>query len=511
MCKPCIYLLLFQVNSDSPKQKDILALAFDTAFESAPSSPESVTPVDDSAYSSSTSQDFFTSTSPEIKSRTQEDNDSTFFSTSPTHIDALQYELSWNVMFNPVINFAASPAGLELNISSVPEQSSSEQSSESTDLSTSQGSEDASGLSPILSSSPVESSLHPAASEPVSTVQELPIPIPDQQTSSSSPSSFTNVTSAVDCNELTNLFLVPGHVGNNNSDVIMMEDTIKRHTNTPCVSSVTKPVQSPEPIPELKFSAISTLGNFFNSIPDISVEEDCDEPPSKRPRQSANPYMSETDWLELLVKCSGSAVCRCNDSPLQPTFSTEVQHQQQLVKSDPNRYVENATFSFDQKPQVMSMNTVPLRNWQQQITSTFPETSKQIQFSNPRSPAPRSPRSRAEQRRGKPGNSYISLIGNAILSSSNYQRSLPEIYDHIMEQHSFYRTTTLAWRNAVRHNLSHNECFIKAERIDTGRGWTWTIHPSCLEQFKRGDFRRREARNRVQQLQRNSSHSALLQ
>ena len=49
---------------------------------------------------------------------------------------------------------------------------------------------------------------------------------------------------------------------------------------------------------------------------------------------------------------------------------------------------------------------------------------------------------------------------------------LHEIYDKIMDVHEYYRTSkNEAWRNAVRHNLSVNECFIKVGKSDTGRGW----------------------------------------
>ena len=107
---------------------------------------------------------------------------------------------------------------------------------------------------------------------------------------------------------------------------------------------------------------------------------------------------------------------------------------------------------------------------------------------------------RAEKLKGKPSDTYIALIARAILSSPNLTTSLPDIYEQIMIQQPFYRTSTLAWRNAVRHNLSINECFVKVGKADSGRGWKWTIHPSCVEQFRQGDFRRREARSKVQQV-----------
>ncbi|KAK4808056.1 hypothetical protein QYF61_017076 [Mycteria americana] len=54
-----------------------------------------------------------------------------------------------------------------------------------------------------------------------------------------------------------------------------------------------------------------------------------------------------------------------------------------------------------------------------------------------------------------------------------------------------------SWRNSVRHNLSLNECFVKAGRSDNGKGHFWAIHPANLEDFAKGDYHRRRARRRV--------------
>lgn len=54
-----------------------------------------------------------------------------------------------------------------------------------------------------------------------------------------------------------------------------------------------------------------------------------------------------------------------------------------------------------------------------------------------------------------------------------------------------------SWRNSVRHNLSLNECFVKAGRSDNGKGHFWAIHPANLEDFAKGDYHRRRARRRI--------------
>ena len=53
------------------------------------------------------------------------------------------------------------------------------------------------------------------------------------------------------------------------------------------------------------------------------------------------------------------------------------------------------------------------------------------------------------------------------------------------------------WRNSIRHNLSLNDCFIKSGRSANGKGHYWAIHPANLDDFQKGDFRRRRAQRRV--------------
>ena len=50
---------------------------------------------------------------------------------------------------------------------------------------------------------------------------------------------------------------------------------------------------------------------------------------------------------------------------------------------------------------------------------------------------------------------------------------------------------------SVRHNLSLNECFVKIERAANGKGNFWSVHYACLDDFRQGDYRRRQARRRA--------------
>ena len=97
----------------------------------------------------------------------------------------------------------------------------------------------------------------------------------------------------------------------------------------------------------------------------------------------------------------------------------------------------------------------------------------------------------------KPSYSYIGLIAMAILSSSARRLVLSDIYQWILDHYPYFRGRGPGWRNSIRHNLSLNDCFVKADRSANGKGHYWSIHPANLSDFIRGDFRRRRAQRRV--------------
>lgn len=97
----------------------------------------------------------------------------------------------------------------------------------------------------------------------------------------------------------------------------------------------------------------------------------------------------------------------------------------------------------------------------------------------------------------KPQHSYIGLIAMAILSQPEHKLVLSDIYQHILDNYPYFRTRGPGWRNSIRHNLSLNDCFIKAGRSANGKGHYWAIHPANIEDFKKGDFRRRKAQRKV--------------
>jgi hypothetical protein len=102
----------------------------------------------------------------------------------------------------------------------------------------------------------------------------------------------------------------------------------------------------------------------------------------------------------------------------------------------------------------------------------------------------------------KPAESYIAQISMAILSTSDKKMLLSDIYSYLMARYPYYKLSDdKAWRNSIRHNLSLNECFVKNGRADNGKGHYWSVHPACLEDFNKGDFRRRQARRRARRCQ----------
>lgn len=98
---------------------------------------------------------------------------------------------------------------------------------------------------------------------------------------------------------------------------------------------------------------------------------------------------------------------------------------------------------------------------------------------------------------GKPNHSYISLIANAILASQEKRLVLSDIYNYVLDNYSYFRNKGPGWRNSIRHNLSLNECFMKAGRSPNGKGHYWAINPANYDDFSKGDFRRRRAQRRA--------------
>ncbi|XP_037530710.1 forkhead box Q2 [Nematolebias whitei] len=106
----------------------------------------------------------------------------------------------------------------------------------------------------------------------------------------------------------------------------------------------------------------------------------------------------------------------------------------------------------------------------------------------------------SEKSEDKPNQSYIALISKAILASEVKKLLLCDIYQWIMDHYPYFKSKDKNWRNSVRHNLSLNDCFIKAGRSDNGKGHFWAIHPANYQDFSKGDYHCRRARRRARRV-----------
>lgn len=92
----------------------------------------------------------------------------------------------------------------------------------------------------------------------------------------------------------------------------------------------------------------------------------------------------------------------------------------------------------------------------------------------------------------KPPKPYLEIIADGILSNKVKMMQLHEIYNFMEKKYEYFaKNVNKSWRNSVRHNLSLNECFVKAGRGSNGKGNYWKIHPACEKEFIRGNFRRK--------------------
>ena len=100
----------------------------------------------------------------------------------------------------------------------------------------------------------------------------------------------------------------------------------------------------------------------------------------------------------------------------------------------------------------------------------------------------------------KPPKPYLEIIADAILTTSDHMMQLHEIYQYMESKFAYFaQNVNKSWRNSVRHNLSLNECFVKAGRGSNGKGNYWKIHGACEQDFIRGNFRRKNFKILIRQ------------
>ncbi|KAJ3271949.1 hypothetical protein HDV01_006083 [Terramyces sp. JEL0728] len=83
----------------------------------------------------------------------------------------------------------------------------------------------------------------------------------------------------------------------------------------------------------------------------------------------------------------------------------------------------------------------------------------------------------------RPDLSYNELIIEAIKKSENQMASLQEIYDYIQDTYEFFKESTVAWQNSIRHNLSVQKMFVRVPRPpnNPGKGGLWKLSDWAVE------------------------------
>ena len=97
----------------------------------------------------------------------------------------------------------------------------------------------------------------------------------------------------------------------------------------------------------------------------------------------------------------------------------------------------------------------------------------------------------------KPPFSYVALITMALRSSPTGRLTLAEIYDYLIQNFEYFKgRKNRGWMNAVRHNLTLNDCFVKLPRnpLMRGKGCYWCIDPDSKGMFNHGSLKRRRTR-----------------
>lgn len=131
-----------------------------------------------------------------------------------------------------------------------------------------------------------------------------------------------------------------------------------------------------------------------------------------------------------------------------------------------------------QLPQKRLMEAAPIHEAQRPL--------KQIKMEEPSLPAPVPDQFPIlHDDGGKPGHSYATLIGMAILRAPQRRLTLSQIYKWISDTYRYYKADQTGWQNSIRHNLSLNKAFVKQERPkdDPGKGNYWAIQAGMEDQF----------------------------
>ena len=183
---------------------------------------------------------------------------------------------------------------------------------------------------------------------------------------------------------------------------------------------------------------------------------------------------------------NNNPVASFQNQPTPASLLNNFNNNRQLLLDNFNGLFPGSLNSLQQQQQ----HQMHLQQQQQQELQQFHNHSQNVDAAN-------CCRMLMKQEEPKPAHSYIGLIALAILSTPEKKLVLSDIYQWILDNYVYFHSRGSGWRNSIRHNLSLNDCFMKSGRSSNGKGHYWTIHPANMEDFSRGDFRRRRAQRRV--------------
>lgn len=222
--------------------------------------------------------------------------------------------------------------------------------------------------------------------------------------------------------------------------------------------------------------AVETVGNVVTDVDNTSIFD------KKQTRCYAT-----ADWAAPIHDDSQSII----KSLIH--FNSEKKSEQ--YDANDNQLTKCEKYNTPEKPPESRANMESVEIVPESDENVVQEGFKNIAHNEP--PSFRKPDNTSSHDEVKPNLSYIALIAKAILESSPKRLSLGSIYDWIEKNYPYYKGRGQGWRNSVRHNLSLNDCFVKAGRCEDGKGNYWAIHPGNISDFMRGDFRqRRNSRRR---------------
>ncbi|EXX65786.1 Fkh2p [Rhizophagus irregularis DAOM 197198w] len=92
-----------------------------------------------------------------------------------------------------------------------------------------------------------------------------------------------------------------------------------------------------------------------------------------------------------------------------------------------------------------------------------------------------------QEKHQRPGYSYASMIGQAIMTSPEKKLALAEIYSWISKTYPYYRMNDIGWKNSIRHNLSLYSAFIRVPNEGATRS-LWMINPEEEQCFVNGVY-----------------------